>query len=72
MFIDDFASSEFVDLKYGCDGVRHAAVDGSRVKGVTSGRARQGFSLIKEFSFVLFIFLKNRFCIMFELNLDGV
>jgi pyruvate/2-oxoglutarate/acetoin dehydrogenase E1 component len=57
--IDDFASSESLDSKYGCDRVRQAAVDGSGVKVVTSGTARQGFSLIKEFGFVLFInFLK--------------
>jgi hypothetical protein len=36
LFIDAFASSKSVDLKYGCDGVRQVAVDGSRVKVVTS------------------------------------
>jgi pyruvate/2-oxoglutarate/acetoin dehydrogenase E1 component len=50
-----------VDSKYGCDRVRQAAVDGSGVKALTSGRARQGFSLIKEFGFVLFIiFFKKK------------
>jgi hypothetical protein len=39
LFIDDFTSSESVDSKYSCDGVRQAAVDGSGVKAVTSGRA---------------------------------
>jgi pyruvate/2-oxoglutarate/acetoin dehydrogenase E1 component len=63
-----------LDSKYGCDRVRQAAVDGSGVKAVTSGRARQGFRLIKEFSFILFIIiiLNLGFALWFELNLDGV
>jgi hypothetical protein len=40
LVINDFASSESVDSKYGCDGVRQAVVDGSGVKVVTSDRAR--------------------------------
>jgi pyruvate/2-oxoglutarate/acetoin dehydrogenase E1 component len=70
IFIDDFASSESVDSKYGCDRVRQVAMDGSGVKVVTSGMARQGFSLIKEFGFISFLNLG--FALWFKLNLDGV